>query len=46
MDGKADLKSEYQKQYEAALKHNTELSVANQKKKEEEAKKAASPPKG
>jgi len=46
MDGKADLKSEYQKQYEAALKRTTELSVANQKKKEEEAKKAASPPKG
>jgi hypothetical protein len=46
MDGKADLKSEYQKQYDAALKRTTELSVANQKKKEEEAKKAASPPKG
>ena len=46
MDGKADLKSEYQKQYEAALKRTTELSVANQKRKEEEAKKAASPPKG
>ena len=46
MDGKADLKSEYQKQYDAALKRTTELSVANQKKKEEEAKKSASPPKG
>ena len=46
MDGKADLKSEYQKQYDVALKRTTELSIAKQKKKEEEAKKAASPPKG
>jgi len=46
VDGKADLKSEYQKQYDVALKRTTELSIAKQKKKEEEAKKAASPPKG
>jgi tetratricopeptide (TPR) repeat protein len=46
MDGKTEAKAEYQKQYEAALKRTTELSVANQKRKEEEAKKAASPPKG
>ncbi len=45
MDGKTDVKAEYKKQYEAALKKTTELSQANQKKKEEEAKKAASPPK-
>jgi len=46
MDGKTDTKADYQKQYEAALKRTTELSVANQKRKEEEAKQAASPPKG
>jgi len=46
MDGQADRKAEFQKQYEAALKRTTELSVANQKKKEEEARQAASPPKG
>ena len=46
MDGKTDAKAEYQKQYEAALKRTTELSVASQKRKEEEAKKTASPPKG
>jgi tetratricopeptide (TPR) repeat protein len=46
MDGKADQKADYQKQYEAALKRTTELSVANQKRKEEEARQAASPPKG
>src|ERR1044071_9513163 len=47
MDGKSDEKAEFQKQYEAALKRTTELSVANQKRKEEaEAQKAASPPKG
>ncbi len=46
MDGKTDLKAEYQKQSEAALKRTTELSLANKKKKEEaEAKKSASPPK-
>ena len=45
MDGKADQKAQYQKDYEAALKRTTELSVANQKRKEE-AEKAASPPKG
>ena len=45
MDGKADQKAQYQKDYEAALKRTTELSAANQKKKEEEeAKRAASPP--
>lgn len=46
MDGKADQKADFQKQYEAALKRTTELSVANQKRKEEEARQAASPPKG
>src|SRR5215218_8532854 len=46
MDGKPDQKAQYQKDYEAALKRTTELSVANQKRKEEEEKKSASPPKG
>jgi len=46
MDGKADVKADYQKQYEVALKRTTELNVANQKRKEEEARQAASPPKG
>ena len=45
MNGQADQKQQYQKDYEAALKRTTELSAANQKKKEEEEKnKAASPP--
>jgi hypothetical protein len=46
MDGKADLKADYQKQYEAALKRTTELSAANQKRKEEEERQKAAPPKG
>ncbi|HEV8367598.1 MAG TPA: hypothetical protein VGQ39_06560 [Pyrinomonadaceae bacterium] len=47
MEGKTDVKAEYQKQYDAALKRTTELSAAAQKRKEEEeARKAASPPKG
>ena len=46
MDGQAEQKAQYQKDYEAALKRTTELSVANQKRKEEEAQKTASPPKG
>ena len=46
MDGKTDQKAQYQRDYEAALKRTTELSVANQKRKEEEEKKSASPPKG
>ena len=46
MDGKPDQKAQYQKDYEAALKRTTELSVANQKRKEEQEKQAASPPKG
>ncbi|HEX6046766.1 MAG TPA: hypothetical protein VFZ22_19905 [Pyrinomonadaceae bacterium] len=46
MDGQAEQKAQYQKDYEAALKRTTELSVANQKRKEEEAQKSASPPKG
>lgn len=46
MDGQTDQKAQYQKEYEAALKRTTELSVANQKRKEEEARQAASPPKG
>ena len=46
MDDKPDQKAQYQKDYEAALKRTTELSVANQKRKEEEEKKSATPPKG
>jgi tetratricopeptide (TPR) repeat protein len=46
MDAKTEQKAQYQKDYEAALKRTTELSVANQKRKEEEAQKSASPPKG
>jgi tetratricopeptide (TPR) repeat protein len=46
MDGQTEKKAQYQKDYEAALKRTTELSVANQKHKEEEAKQSASPPKG
>ena len=46
MDGQSEQKAQYQKEYEAALKRTTELSVANQKRKEEEARQAASPPKG
>jgi tetratricopeptide (TPR) repeat protein len=46
MDGKADAKADYQKQYEVALKRTTELNVANQKRKEDEARQSASPPKG
>lgn len=46
MDGQAEQKAQYQKEYEAALKRTTELSVANQKRKEEEARQSASPPKG
>jgi tetratricopeptide (TPR) repeat protein len=46
MDGNSDQKTEYQKQYETALKRTTELSAANQKRKEEEARQSASPPKG
>jgi len=43
MDGKTDQKAQLQKDYEAALKRTTELSVANQKRKEEEEKSKASP---
>jgi hypothetical protein len=43
MDGKTDQKAQYQKDYEAALKRTTELSVANQKRKEEEEKTKAAP---
>jgi tetratricopeptide (TPR) repeat protein len=47
MDGQTEQKAQYQKDYEAALKRTTELSVANQKRKEEEEKqKAAAQPKG
>jgi tetratricopeptide (TPR) repeat protein len=46
MDGQAEQKAQYQKDYEAALKRTTELSAANQKRKEEEAQRSASPPKG
>jgi tetratricopeptide (TPR) repeat protein len=43
MDGKTDQKAQLQKDYEAALKRTTELSVANQKRKEEEEKSKATP---
>src|SRR5215217_4882722 len=46
MDGKPEQKAQYQKDYEAALKRTTELSVANQKRKEEAEKASATPPKG
>jgi hypothetical protein len=46
MEGQAEQKANYQKEYEAALKRTTELSAATQKRKEEEAQKTASPPKG
>jgi tetratricopeptide (TPR) repeat protein len=47
MDGQADQKAQYQKEYEAALKRTTELSQANQKRKQEEeaTKQSASPAK-
>jgi tetratricopeptide (TPR) repeat protein len=43
MDGKTDQKAQLTKEYEAALKRTTELSVANQKRKEEEEKTKAAP---
>ena len=46
MDGKTDQKAQLTKDYEAALKRTTELSVANQKRKEEEEKTKAAAPKG
>lgn len=46
MDGQAEQKAQYQKDYEAALKRTTELSAETRKRKEEEEKKAASTPKG
>jgi hypothetical protein len=46
MDGKMDLKAQWDKQHDEAQKKTEALSAANQKKKEEEAKKAASPPAG
>src|SRR5437764_1134180 len=47
MDNQTEQKAQYQKEYEAALKRTTELSVANQKRKqEEEAKQSSSPPQG
>ena len=46
MDGKPDQKTQFTKEYEAALKRTTELSAAAQKRKEEEARQSASPPKG
>jgi hypothetical protein len=44
MDGKADMKAQYQKDYEAALKRTSELSAANKKLKEEQEKQSGSPP--
>jgi tetratricopeptide (TPR) repeat protein len=47
MDGQAEQKTQYQKEYEVALKRTTELSAAAEKRKEEEeARQQASPPKG
>src|ERR1041385_8811411 len=46
MDGQTEQKAQYQKDYEAALKRTTELSVANQKRKKEKEKKSATPQKG
>ena len=46
MDGQAEQKQQYQKDYEAALKRTTELSEAARKRKEEEEKATASPAKG
>jgi tetratricopeptide (TPR) repeat protein len=46
MDGKPDQKTQFTKEYEAALKRTTELSAAAQKRKEEEARQSPSPPKG
>lgn len=43
MEGQTDAKTQYQKQYEAALKRTTELSAAAEKRKEEEARQQASP---
>ena len=44
MEGQADQKAQFQKDYEAALKRTTELSAAAEKRKEEEeAQKAAQP---
>jgi len=47
MEGQADQKAQYQKEYEVALKRTIELSAAAEKRKEEEeARQQASPPKG
>jgi tetratricopeptide (TPR) repeat protein len=47
MEGQAEQKAQYQKEYEVALKRTTELSAAAEKRKEEEeARQQASPPKG
>jgi tetratricopeptide (TPR) repeat protein len=47
MEGQADQKAQYQKEYEVALKRTTELSAAAEKRKEEEeARQQSSPPKG
>lgn len=46
MEGQADQKAQYQRDYEAALKRTTELSAAAAKRREEEARQQASPPKG
>jgi tetratricopeptide (TPR) repeat protein len=47
MDGKAEQKAQYQKEYELALKRIVEGTAATEKRKEEEqARQQASPPKG
>jgi tetratricopeptide (TPR) repeat protein len=47
MEGQAEQKAQYQKEYEVALKRTTELSAAAEKRKEEEeARQQSSPPKG
>ena len=45
MEGQADQKAQFQKDYEAALKRTTELSAAAEKRKEEEEAQKASQPK-
>jgi tetratricopeptide (TPR) repeat protein len=46
MEGQAEQKAQYQKEYEVALKRTTELSAAAEKRKEEEEAKQQASPKG
>jgi hypothetical protein len=45
MEGQADQKAQFQKDYEAALQRTTELSAAAEKRKEEQEKQQAAQPK-